>query len=59
MAALTVRPQLTFDGHKLFEHALRDLPPYARPLFVRIQVTDLFLSLPSLDAFLCWTPESF
>ncbi|XP_015258758.1 PREDICTED: long-chain fatty acid transport protein 6 [Cyprinodon variegatus] len=37
MAALTVRPQFTFDGHKLLEHALRDLPPYARPLFVRIQ----------------------
>ncbi|XP_047229551.1 long-chain fatty acid transport protein 6 isoform X2 [Girardinichthys multiradiatus] len=37
MAALIVRPGLTFDEKKLFEHANRDLPTYARPLFVRLQ----------------------
>ncbi|KAI1905153.1 hypothetical protein AGOR_G00013210 [Albula goreensis] len=37
MAAVIVRPGCMFDGKKLFEHALRDLPSYARPLFIRIQ----------------------
>ncbi|XP_072228696.1 long-chain fatty acid transport protein 6 [Leuresthes tenuis] len=37
MAALIIRPGLTFDGKKLFEHAVRDLPAYARPLFIRLQ----------------------
>ncbi|KAM4532020.1 long-chain fatty acid transport protein 6 isoform 2-T2 [Fundulus diaphanus] len=37
MAALILRPGLRFDGKKLFEHANRDLPTYARPLFVRLQ----------------------
>ncbi|KAM4719893.1 long-chain fatty acid transport protein 6 [Anableps anableps] len=37
MAALIVRPGLMFDGKKLFEHAVKDLPTYARPLFVRLQ----------------------
>uniref|UniRef100_A0A8P4GJI0 long-chain-fatty-acid--CoA ligase n=1 Tax=Dicentrarchus labrax TaxID=13489 RepID=A0A8P4GJI0_DICLA len=37
MAAIIVRPGLTFDGKKLFEHVLRDLPAYARPLFIRLQ----------------------
>ncbi|XP_017289526.1 long-chain fatty acid transport protein 6 [Kryptolebias marmoratus] len=37
MAALIVRPDLSFDGEKLFEHAVRDLPAYARPLFIRLQ----------------------
>lgn len=39
MAAMIVRPGLTFDGRKLFEHVMRDLPAYARPLFIRLQVT--------------------
>ncbi|KAE8284707.1 Long-chain fatty acid transport protein 6 [Larimichthys crocea] len=37
MAAMIVRPGLTFDGRKLFEHVMRDLPAYARPLFIRLQ----------------------
>ncbi|KAM6902481.1 long-chain fatty acid transport protein 6 [Xenentodon cancila] len=37
MAALITRPNHTFDGDKLFEHACRDLPAYARPLFIRLQ----------------------
>uniref|UniRef100_A0A1A8P804 long-chain-fatty-acid--CoA ligase n=1 Tax=Nothobranchius rachovii TaxID=451742 RepID=A0A1A8P804_9TELE len=37
MAALIVRPGLTFDGKKLFEHSVRDLPAYARPIFIRLQ----------------------
>ncbi|XP_061590540.1 long-chain fatty acid transport protein 6 [Cololabis saira] len=37
MAALIIRPGLTFDGDKLFECASRDLPAYARPLFIRLQ----------------------
>ncbi|KAG7221202.1 hypothetical protein INR49_017419 [Caranx melampygus] len=37
MAAMIVRPGLTFDGKKLFEHVKRDLPTYAHPLFVRLQ----------------------
>lgn len=38
MAAVIVRPGLTFDGKKLFEHVMRDLPAYARPIFIRLQV---------------------
>ncbi|KAM6976088.1 long-chain fatty acid transport protein 6 [Tautogolabrus adspersus] len=37
MAAMIVRPGFTFDGKKLFDHVTRELPAYARPLFVRIQ----------------------
>ncbi|XP_041825272.1 long-chain fatty acid transport protein 6 [Melanotaenia boesemani] len=37
MAALIVRSGLTFEGKKLFDHAVRDLPAYARPLFIRLQ----------------------
>ncbi|XP_042250756.1 long-chain fatty acid transport protein 6 [Thunnus albacares] len=37
MAAVIVRQGLTFDGNKLFEHVVRDLPAYARPLFIRLQ----------------------
>ncbi|XP_029025794.1 long-chain fatty acid transport protein 6 [Betta splendens] len=37
MAAMILRPGLTFDGRKLFEHVMRELPAYARPLFVRLQ----------------------
>lgn len=39
MAAVITRPGATFDGKKLFEYAMRDLPAYARPLFIRLQVT--------------------
>lgn len=35
---MIVRPGLMFDGNKLFEHVVRDLPAYARPLFIRLQV---------------------
>ncbi|GAA6227233.1 long-chain fatty acid transport protein 6, partial [Lates japonicus] len=37
MAAMIIRPAHTFDGKKLFEHVMRDLPTYARPLFIRLQ----------------------
>nr|XP_057915635.1 long-chain fatty acid transport protein 6 isoform X2 [Doryrhamphus excisus] len=37
MAAMILRPDLKFDGNKLFEHVVRDLPTYAQPLFVRLQ----------------------
>ncbi|XP_030623277.1 long-chain fatty acid transport protein 6 isoform X2 [Chanos chanos] len=37
MAAVTVRPEYSFDGKKLFEHVCRELPTYARPLFIRLQ----------------------
>ncbi|KAM9841320.1 long-chain fatty acid transport protein 6 [Aulostomus maculatus] len=37
MAAMIVKPGLVFDGKKLFECVLRDLPAYARPLFIRLQ----------------------
>lgn len=37
MAAIIIRPGLMFNGRKLFEHAMRDLPAYARPLFIRLQ----------------------
>ncbi|XP_076019709.1 long-chain fatty acid transport protein 6 [Genypterus blacodes] len=37
MCAVVVRQGHVFDGGKLFEHAERDLPSYARPLFIRIQ----------------------
>ncbi len=38
MAAVIVRPEFTFDGKKLFNHVLKELPSYARPLFIRLQV---------------------
>ncbi|KAJ8261510.1 hypothetical protein COCON_G00172330 [Conger conger] len=37
MAAVIIRPGCKFDGEKLFQHVLRLLPSYARPLFIRIQ----------------------
>lgn len=39
MAAVITRPGSSFDGKKLFEHAMSDLPVYARPLFIRLQVS--------------------
>ncbi|XP_078145665.1 long-chain fatty acid transport protein 6 [Centroberyx gerrardi] len=37
MAAVIVGPGHAFDGKKLFDHALKNLPAYARPLFIRLQ----------------------
>lgn len=37
MAAMIVRPGHTFDAKKLFNCVVRDLPAYARPLFIRLQ----------------------
>lgn len=37
MAAVIVRPEHTFDGKKLFNCVVKDLPGYARPLFIRLQ----------------------
>uniref|UniRef100_A0A3P9JCW7 long-chain-fatty-acid--CoA ligase n=1 Tax=Oryzias latipes TaxID=8090 RepID=A0A3P9JCW7_ORYLA len=39
MAALIVRPGFVFDGDKLFDCAVKDLPAYARPLFSRLRET--------------------
>ena len=38
MAAVIVRLGHEFDGKALFEHVVTDLPAYARPVFIRIQV---------------------
>lgn len=50
MAAMIVRPGLTFNGKKLFHTVVRDLPAYARPLFIRLQVTnrDMLADIPSV-----------
>lgn len=53
MAAVITRPGATFDGRKLFEHAMRELPAYARPLFIRLQVT-AHVALPH---FSLWNSE--
>ncbi|KAI7793088.1 long-chain fatty acid transport protein 6 [Triplophysa rosa] len=37
MAAVVLRPECTFDGRKLFDLVMRELPSYARPLFIRLQ----------------------
>ncbi|CAL1568194.1 unnamed protein product [Knipowitschia caucasica] len=37
MAAVIVRADHSFDGEKLFDCVVRDLPAYARPLFIRLQ----------------------
>lgn len=39
MAAVITRPGSSFDGQKFFQHVSRDLPAYARPLFIRLQVS--------------------
>lgn len=39
MASFTIRPDCVFDGKKLFENVMAHLPAYARPLFIRIQVS--------------------
>ncbi|XP_023816252.2 long-chain fatty acid transport protein 6 isoform X1 [Oryzias latipes] len=39
MAALIIRPGFAFDGDKLFDCAVKDLPTYARPLFARLRDT--------------------
>uniref|UniRef100_A0A8C3AZT9 long-chain-fatty-acid--CoA ligase n=1 Tax=Cyclopterus lumpus TaxID=8103 RepID=A0A8C3AZT9_CYCLU len=41
MAAVIARPGLVLDGRKLFEHVTRDIPAYARPLFIRLQVMEM------------------
>ncbi|XP_077398884.1 long-chain fatty acid transport protein 6 [Vanacampus margaritifer] len=38
MAAMIVRPGFMFDGNTFFEHVVKELPTYARPLFIRLQV---------------------
>ena len=38
MAAVIVRLGHEFDGKALFQHVVADLPAYARPVFIRIQV---------------------
>ncbi|KAG1930723.1 long-chain fatty acid transport protein 6 [Pimephales promelas] len=37
MAAVIVKPECTFDREKLFNFVLKELPSYARPLFIRLQ----------------------
>lgn len=53
MASIIVRPGFIFDGKKLFEHVMRDLPGYARPLFIRLQVK--YLTKISLNILLLWS----
>ncbi|XP_019718379.1 long-chain fatty acid transport protein 6 [Hippocampus comes] len=38
MAAIILRPGFMFDGSKFFQHVVMELPTYARPLFIRLQV---------------------
>ncbi|XP_077353037.1 long-chain fatty acid transport protein 6 isoform X2 [Festucalex cinctus] len=38
MAAMIIRPGFVFDGNTFFEHVVKELPTYARPLFIRLQV---------------------
>ena len=39
MAALTLRPPHSLDLTQLYTHVSENLPPYARPRFLRLQVT--------------------
>lgn len=39
MAALVLRPGCRLDGAGLYRHVVELLPPYARPRFLRLQVT--------------------
>ncbi|NXR94517.1 S27A3 protein, partial [Hypocryptadius cinnamomeus] len=39
MAALVLRPGRSLDGPGLYRHLEQLLPPYARPRFLRLQVT--------------------
>lgn len=41
MAAVTVKDGAQFDGGHMYEHVVSYLPSYARPRFIRIQVTHL------------------
>ncbi|XP_049594635.1 long-chain fatty acid transport protein 6 isoform X5 [Syngnathus scovelli] len=38
MAAMIVKPGFMFDGNTLFKHVVMELPTYARPVFLRLQV---------------------
>ncbi|XP_061553722.1 long-chain fatty acid transport protein 6 isoform X1 [Phycodurus eques] len=38
MGSIILRPGFMFDGNKFFEHVVMELPTYARPLFIRLQV---------------------
>lgn len=40
MAAITVKEGAQFNGGQIYTHVLNYLPSYARPRFIRIQVTD-------------------
>ncbi|XP_057674316.1 long-chain fatty acid transport protein 6 [Corythoichthys intestinalis] len=38
MASMIVRPGFVFDGNTFFKHVVMELPTYARPLFLRLQL---------------------
>lgn len=43
MAALTLKENMDFDGKATFQQVKNSLPSYARPRFIRIQVTKVLL----------------
>lgn len=46
MAALVLRPPHSLDLVQLYTHVSENLPPYAQPRFLRLQVTSHFSSNP-------------
>ena len=48
MAALALRPPHTLDLVQLYAHVSENLPPYARPRFLRLQVSSHPCSDPLL-----------
>ncbi|KAM6168645.1 long-chain fatty acid transport protein 3 isoform 2-T2 [Erethizon dorsatum] len=45
MAALVLRPPHTLDLAQLYTHVFENLPPYARPRFLRLQTAGAYLPL--------------
>lgn len=39
MAAATLKKDVKFDGRRMYQHVVSYLPSYARPRFIRIQVS--------------------
>lgn len=43
MAALKLKENMDFDCKAAYQHVKKDLPSYARPRFIRIQVNYILL----------------